>query len=375
MRPPASRLTLLSITIGLAVGVGLLATPLAMAGTASVDGGRLVYRAAEGERNAVTIAERRSPDSDRIIEIVDTAGVIAEQGCARETGEDPTLVVCTVPEGPEGADPAIEVLLGSGSDAFLTPAPVSAGLRVEGGQGDDTLDSGPNGGDLDGGGGSDVLTGGQRMSGGPGPDTLRAGAQATSQLFGDDGDDLLEGGPGVDELNGGEGGDVMDPGAGRDKKAIGGPGDDTIAIRDGIPEAVACGGGVDSVNADLVDNTREMDGDGTCESVRPSPIATVQWPAALRGRLLRLPGSSRADLALLVRCSAPCTVSARAGDLITWSTVRLRAAGTAALRPRRVGRVSKRTPLELVVRYAFRDIDGTVIALSQTFRAMVVPGR
>ena len=106
------------------------------------------------------------------------------------------------------------------------------------------------------------------ISGGPGSDELRGGSGA-DQLGGDDGNDAVAGGDGPDVLTGGLGVDDIS----------GDTGDDDIRVRDGIRDIVRCAGGVDTVDADTLD---EIDAD--CEAVTrtltPAPV-----PAAALDRV------------------------------------------------------------------------------------------
>jgi Ca2+-binding RTX toxin-like protein len=85
-------------------------------------------------------------------------------------------------------------------------------------------------------GGNDLLIG---LAGG---DSLEGG-QGNDRLFGGLGNDRLIGGPGRDSLEGGPGRDVFSAGSGGD----------VIRSRDGVREAVSCGGGRDTVVADRRD--------------------------------------------------------------------------------------------------------------------------
>jgi hypothetical protein len=97
--------------------------------------------------------------------------------------------------------------------------------KESGGDGDDTLNGAGGEDTLNGGNGIDVLDGGtgvNNLRGGAGDDTLNAGGEG----------DLLVGGPGLDHINGGVG-------------------DDDIVAADGVADFVSCGGGADTVVADL----------------------------------------------------------------------------------------------------------------------------
>jgi RTX calcium-binding nonapeptide repeat (4 copies) len=80
------------------------------------------------------------------------------------------------------------------------------------------------------------------LLGGSGSDTLRTGG-AADQLRGDDGNDDLAAGGGNDIVDGGFGIDRLD----------GGDGDDLLRDADGLADAIACGTGTDTVEADTTD--------------------------------------------------------------------------------------------------------------------------
>ncbi|CAA9501505.1 MAG: Alkaline phosphatase [uncultured Solirubrobacteraceae bacterium] len=80
------------------------------------------------------------------------------------------------------------------------------------------------------------------LLGGEGADTLRSGP-ADDTLAGDAGDDTLAAGGGTDTLVGGLGVDALD----------GGAGNDTVRVRDGLADTVRCGDGGDTVDADTLD--------------------------------------------------------------------------------------------------------------------------
>lgn len=125
------------------------------------------------------------------------------------------------------------------------------------------------------------------IDGGAGPD----------RLFGGGANDTLIGGDGADELNGGPGIDVVD----------GGPGDDTIFARDGVPDVIDCGEGIDTVTADAADSV------ANCENVLlPPPPDTGSGEPVQPSLTIRL------------RASYRLTPVLRSGLLVTatWSEVR-----------------------------------------------------
>ncbi len=107
------------------------------------------------------------------------------------------------------------------------------------------------------------------MLGGPGADTL-TGGPADDQLSGDDGDDALAGGEGADAVIGGLGIDELS----------GGGGDDDVRARDGLQDVVRCGDGVDSVDADTLDDVGP-----DCETVVRTATAAPAGAAAGRDRV------------------------------------------------------------------------------------------
>jgi Ca2+-binding RTX toxin-like protein len=94
------------------------------------------------------------------------------------------------------------------------------------------------------------------------------------RLRGGVGNDLLAGGDGVDDVQGEEGNDTLDGGIGSDRLG-GGTGDDAIHARDAVRDAISCGDGADSGEADLEDQDA-----GDCETLaRPLAPPTVGEPA------------------------------------------------------------------------------------------------
>jgi Ca2+-binding RTX toxin-like protein len=135
-------------------------------------------------------------------------------GCGR-AGND---VVCAL----SGID-RISVNLSRSDDRIQIAAPVAFQATVLGGDGDDNLSTNTtaNGTVLDGGEGNDTLSSGPNrdvLNGGPGNDTLHALG----------GDDQLDGGPGADTLDGGLQDDDLEGGTGPDV-IVGNSGKDTAS--------------------------------------------------------------------------------------------------------------------------------------------------
>ena len=167
-----------------AAGVLTLAlAPSASGSTAEMEDAYLVYRAADGEANAVSIVH----SDDGLITVTDTGAVIqATNGCV---SKDVHVAECGHESLPEGLDRvAHTVYLEDGDDSF----------EVFGLEPGDFVDY-----DIDGGTGDDILFGGTEntwLSGGPGNDRLEAGG-GDDMLIGDAGADVMRGGLGIDTVS------------------------------------------------------------------------------------------------------------------------------------------------------------------------------
>jgi Ca2+-binding RTX toxin-like protein len=123
--------------------------------------------------------------------------------------------------------------------------------RIVGTNGKDHI-TGRGGDDfLEGAGGDDDLDGGR------GRDSL-FGRIGNDRLDGGLGGDELEGGRGNDTIIGGDGSDQINGGLGRDR-IFGGPGNDTIRAVGGGTDVVDCGPGLDRVEKDSRDKTRNCE--------------------------------------------------------------------------------------------------------------------
>jgi hypothetical protein len=187
------------------------------AGTVEISGGTLIFTAAPGDANAVTVAD-------------DKSGHIA----ILETPPDPNPI--TSPDcrqdGPYEVDcdarfvTRVVLHLGDRDDSVFTDIPwwmPSAAYTVYAGPGDDYV--GGNGG-----GYADTLygqRGDDRLVGYSGHDRL-VGGPGNDELVGKAGDDVVRAGRGADELRGGGGSDTMFGGAGADR-LVAGEGVDTLA--------------------------------------------------------------------------------------------------------------------------------------------------
>jgi hypothetical protein len=98
------------------------------------------------------------------------------------------------------------------------------------------------------------------ITGDHGNDTINGGLERQSVLaghgndlvHGDGGNDVLDGGPGDDVVHGDGGHDILVGGAGVDR-LLGGAGPDVIRARDSWRDAITCGPGQDTVEADTID--------------------------------------------------------------------------------------------------------------------------
>lgn len=134
-----------------------------------------------------------------------------------------------------------------GPDTLITSVAIGdPAERLYGLDGADRMEGGPGQGScLFGGRGTDYMTlgaGGGVLLGEDGADVLLGGEQAEGLL----------GGPGPDAISGGAGTDVLRGDSGIDG-FNGGPGDDVLLTRDGRRELVLCGGGNDLAKADGFD--------------------------------------------------------------------------------------------------------------------------
>jgi RTX calcium-binding nonapeptide repeat (4 copies) len=226
-----------------------LAPPAAQAATASIEGDALRITATPGEYNAILVAPAGTG-----LSVTDSAyPVAAGPGCSVQG----TAAICPLPT-------RVEADLGDGDDSLALSASLPA--------------------DLEGGAGNDILT-------------LIASASAATTLDGGDGDDVLQaaagadvliGGPGFDTLVGADGDDRLDGGTGGDS-ADGGDGSDAIVLRDSVTDTAACGGGRDSVRAEVLDQL-----DFACERVNYGPPGRLGRlrPLIGGGRFVPIPGQS-----------------------------------------------------------------------------------
>ena len=158
------------------------------------------------------------------------------------------------------------VIQGGDGNDFLSALNAKTGdirVRMEGGDGNDTLTGGLGNDTLVGDAGTDRIKGGDGtdlLEGGTGADSINGengndtllGGNATDTLTGD-GSDTLNGDAGDDSLRGGLGGDVLNGGLGNDT-ARGGDGNDTLSGGDGN-DSLLGDTGLDNISGDVGDDT------------------------------------------------------------------------------------------------------------------------
>jgi hypothetical protein len=202
----------------------------------------LVYQAAPGEWNRLTIAagRNRTSQGDQYVTfaVADSVAIDAGEGCRGAGRGGRRGVECEL----WGGSARAVARLGNRADRARVLGGVDAAL-IEGGLGDDFLAGGPGGDTLLGGHGADDLRGG------PGVDLLFAGRHGLSP---DRTSDRLRGGRDSDLLMGSRGPNLIDPGPGADQVYAGG-GRDIVFARDDAIEQVHCGAGEDSAVTDRID--------------------------------------------------------------------------------------------------------------------------
>ena len=171
--------------------VAMLAPSAAGAATAGLDGGRLVYAAAAGEQNALTVETGTGSF------VLQDPGALISPGAGCDAGPPSHHVTCDA----TGVD-GIQANLGGRNDTLAVDPSVQETVIAKGGSGADALRGGAADDELDGGGAPDDLRGGD------GRDTVTGAA----------GDDSASLGAGRDrfEWNPGDGSDVVEGQGGSD---------------------------------------------------------------------------------------------------------------------------------------------------------------
>jgi RTX calcium-binding nonapeptide repeat (4 copies) len=328
-RTTHARGTTSSTALALALLAAMALPSAAPAASVSVDKerDRLVFAAAAGERNAVSVSALAG-----VYTITDGGSSVGVgTGC---TSLGPAIATCTaVPGGPIGY---VLVSAGDGDDSLVAATPVP--VWVDGGGGADFVKGGGATDFLYGGAGDDVLDGGpgaDTIAGGDGHDradyssrtaplivTLDGaagdgetgegdnltnsieevtGGAAGDRLTGGSGANVLSGGAGSDTLSGGGGGDMLDGGSGKDT-LDGGAEADVLRSADGEQDDVRCGTGQDAAFEDPSDMVA-----ADCEARQSGTEPGT--PAARAGATLDLlPKSIRLTTAGTVRVRIYCAL-------------------------------------------------------------------
>ncbi len=200
---------------------------------------------------------------------------------------DDSIVVAGAPSqllGGAGAD-LLDARLAPGSSVSYTDHTAAVSVRLNGladdgsaGEGDNVLGSL---GSIQGGSGDDRLESGSdsaSLAGGAGNDTL-VGSPEGESLLGQDGDDNIAAGGGNDSLDGGAGADLLAGGAGHDEASYAGARDPLrLSIGDGP------GDGAPGENDDILADVEDLIG---------GPRADVMIGTAEANRLVGLGGADR----------------------------------------------------------------------------------
>jgi len=207
---------------------------------------------------------------------------------------------CSVAPGPAAGHLTVRCAYPEpGAPAVATDATAVEGLTLDGGFPSDTF-VGSNG--L-----APLLPDGMVLDGGTGGPTS--------------GDDTLIGGDTADELFGGDGNDTLDGGGGHDL-LDGGPGSDVLRARDGTPDLVFGGAGLDSAVADFQDGIDQV------ETVDvPAPPDVKALPATVTSSRIKL-ARSHGRLVAKVGLACPGAEGGGCAATLTLTTAKAVKLGT-----------------------------------------------
>lgn len=237
---------------------------------------RHVICPAAARRPVVESLERRSLLAAAVGSVELVNGVLEVSGTNRNdtivlaANADPTKVDVTLNGATTTHDlgpvtGGVRVNGGNGNDTLTVSAALSVAVTVLGGNGKDVLAGGDGDDSLDGGNGNDSLAGGggdDSLYGGNGNDSLD-GQAAADLLRGDNGADRLSGGDGDDDCDGGRGNDRESGDAGNDTLA-GGSNNDSLSGGGG-DDVLRGDAGNDSLQGD--DGDDDVDGDSGRDDV------------------------------------------------------------------------------------------------------------
>ncbi|MEV5318163.1 calcium-binding protein [Streptomyces sp. NPDC052687] len=221
-RAAVSAVAVILFTAGLAVGPAAATTEAKARVGADWTTQSIVFTAAAGQTNDLSIFSMYTSDGIRRIGFSDVVPLEPGDHCAYSRAEDTTSVVCELPADSPRPD-RIDVFLGDGNDTIAAFTPGIG--TVSGGPGDDELHA-HTARTVLGGAGNDMVMGPAALHGGDGMDHLM-GDSSNQQMWGGRGDDMIEGYGGDDTVHAGPGDDHAMGGDGRDI-VLGGPGNDTL---------------------------------------------------------------------------------------------------------------------------------------------------
>lgn len=153
-----------------------------------------------------------------------------------------------------GESQELTIRAGAGDDVIRVAPNVKVNIVVEGGDGNDFIQTGAGDDRIDGGAGDDTIMAGEGRNdvfGNAGNDHIEAGS-GTNVLYGGDGDDRIAGGGGNNFIEGGAGNDIIEGGDGNNILS-GGRGDDVIRSGSGN-DVIYTGSGRNNVTTDGGDN-------------------------------------------------------------------------------------------------------------------------
>ncbi|MFE4699763.1 calcium-binding protein [Streptomyces sp. NPDC056738] len=264
-------------SLALALGGGVFVASTAQAATGSATLGRTSwgefrYQAAAGQTNKLKVtAKEVDVDSEDyylvLITFRDTYDItLSTDQCRYPSPTDHKVAECTKSVGVGGTNDTdyFDAYLGDGNDTATLSGPTlntvhggkgrdvlkgNSGSKLYGEDGDDRLDGGGGvyGEGSFGGAGDDTLTGcSSACHGGPGNDTLTGTASAQDPgLYGDDGNDVIRAGAGADLVYGGKGDDKLYGDGGNDT-IYGNTGNDVLHGGTGT-DTLSGGAGTDAV--------------------------------------------------------------------------------------------------------------------------------
>lgn len=235
----------------------------------------------------------------------DNTGIVIETGAGDDTvevTEDPNTHIASVTVNGKLVEPAltadqsknITIKTDAGNDTITVSPGTRVGVKIEGGDGRDTIRGGAGNDTISGGDGDDTITAGDgdnKIEGGKGSDSLVGGSGrdyingSTGQdlikggdgddvIYGDDadqiqgesGNDYLDGGQGGDFVTGGDGNDILSGGVG-DDILRGGVGDDKLYAGAGKDDVGDSFGGNDTYYVQRGEDTTMEAGNGGTSTV------------------------------------------------------------------------------------------------------------